>query len=152
MTFEEFCKLVADMAINDEPQHADAGREATLRASEIIDNYECVDAGALFGQAAIDRADYAARMVRDPRLLAGLIAYILPPPHEWFDGFDPPSLTLPCHMAAWFILAIRDPHLALDGRNIIVHGDPNGEGYGEGCPHSCLLRAWSSLDRHAGAE
>lgn len=131
MTFEEFCKQVSDMVLRQHVPVVVASVEATRRASEIVFHWEHVDAVALFGQAAIDRADYESGMVADPRLLAGIIAYVLPDLEDFAregepDDIDPQPLALPQRAGTWFILAIRDPHMALDGQNILVHGDPNG--------------------------
>lgn len=131
MTFEEFCKQVADMVVRQHVPVVVASVEATKLAAEIVHHWEHVDAVSLFGQAAIDRADYTSRMVADPRLLAGVIAYILPDPVDFPrpgepEDPEPIPLALPESAGTWFILAIRDPHMALDGLNILVHGDPNG--------------------------
>lgn len=137
MTFETFCKHVADMLLKEDRPFVLASAEATFRASQIIWDCERVNAVELFGEAAIDRTNYIGRIIGgnalDGRMLrAGVVALILPLREDFswpadLPGYvEPEPLALPLRMAAWFIMAISDPNLALDGRNVILHGDPNG--------------------------
>jgi hypothetical protein len=131
MTFEEFCAEVGEMVVRDDRPSVTASVEATYRASVIINTWESVDAVALFGQKAIERTDYSMDMGGDSTLCAGFIALLLPFPEDFArpnepEDPDPLPLCVPWAAGTWFIMAIRDPHKALDGRNIIIHGDPNG--------------------------
>lgn len=131
MTFESFCKQVAQMVVREHVPVVIASVEATKRASEIIFRWENVDANALFGPEAIAAADDAVEFKADQRLLAGVIAYLTPMPDDfpgpsYPDGIAPPPLAVPCMAGPWFILAIRDPHMALDGLNLLLHGNIHG--------------------------
>ncbi len=131
MTFEEFCHEVGLMVVSRDRPCVTASIDATYRASVIINTWEDVDAVALFGAKAIEKTDYLPDIGGDSTLLAGFIAILIPHPDDFADaddpeGIDPQPLCLPMEAGTWFIMAIRDPHKALDGRNIIIHGDPNG--------------------------
>lgn len=131
MTFEEFCSQVGEMILRCDRPCVTASVEATYRASEIVNTWQSVDAIALFGNKAVERTDYEMGMDGNNALLAGVIALMLPDMTDFArqdepNDTDPLPLCIPWAMGTWFVMAIRDPHLALDGRNIILHGDPNG--------------------------
>lgn len=134
--FESFCQQVADMMLKEDRPFVIASVEATWRATMLIANCEIVDAVALFGKAAVDRAEYDAKFVLDPRLFAGFIYYHLPDPVSFPGeaGYDPEPepFVLPAGMEPWFILAVRDPNMAHDGRNLLLHGNIHGS---EGDPN-----------------